>query len=408
MFDNKKKMAAGFVLTTAVAVSAIVSGSILTRGKDLVQSGADDVSYSHTINDGLSVSSDATTVTLASGYQLGFSLTSYTAGSGSFGTIAAGGEFANTTVISGLTSVDVVLASGSLEFYYGWNPYGTIVYNSTPTTLSASGTYTLPTSADYFKVYAQSASVITSLTFHYSCAEPTTVSSFTLTINTPTVGTSDSISDTNYLWINTDLVAQGTWVSYLCTEDASGNWSYTFSNLAVTGDTAYTVKALLSDSSSTLSSWSYAWTYSSYNVTLAAGMGELAITGAVFSSQPSVASTTYTLSVTLDITASISTMTYLGLQYAYTNSGDPGNWSSFGLSDTVYTTSVSDLDVSKTLYYRVKIGDSTYGEVFVCADTNWTLFSLTATANKSITITASYSSSIGSGSGYYVIAGTVA
>ena len=158
-------------------ILAIVTGSILVAcsatyfanlsSNQFLQNYADEKTYSITL-DGTNayVSGDTNTVYNASGYAINLAYTGATATSGKHVTLAADGELANTTQITGIKKV-LVNYEGDLDLKLGLNgeTYNTVSLETAVAWTADAVTY------NYFALTATETTVIDSIEITYSCVE---------------------------------------------------------------------------------------------------------------------------------------------------------------------------------------------------------------------------------------------
>ena len=295
---NKEKLliVSSFLLVSLLGITTLSSLNF-NENKLSINRVQASTQYSLTMNDGISVNGENYGVVRNSrGTEFGFALVNYTPGSGSLGTLSSGGYILNWDPFKPIQNISISLTSGSLDVYYGWRN-SSIEYHST-----ASYTVTSSQVLDfsdvnplYFKIVANSTSVISSITINYLCNEEVnTVSNLRLKIAKPVVGVSDEIANTNYVWVNTNIVNSSVWNNYLMTKNGDGSWYYDFSNIGVLAS-GYTYTFVLSDSNSSITNWNYkSSNYEAYGFSVANGQTEIILDDVAFSSQPAVP--TYTVS----------------------------------------------------------------------------------------------------------------
>ena len=359
--------------------------------------------YSLTLDDGISVSNDYAEVTNTRGTTFEMKFSYYTAGSGSLGTLASSGEILNYTAINSIQSISITTSSsGDLDVYYGWRQYSTsdIEYaSSSSKNITSAGTTTINFSTinpSYFKLVANSTISISSITISYTCSEATVVPNLRISIAKPTVGGSSSttISDDNYVWINTNVEDSETWSNYVMTRNSDGTWYCDFTNVSVaTGGYTYTL--VVCDSNTTID-----WTYKAENgesvgFGIGAGQTEWDIeTIHNFPGQPTPIASEYTLNLAINISGTPSSFGNIQFIYNYTNSTSSYTWNNYISTSwsSSYDYSISGLDTSKTLYFRIYMwSDNT--NIYVGSGSSNFQLSPTGSSTESATITFTYSTS---------------
>lgn len=386
------------------AISSLaVGGSILGASLNAEAHDPSEVKasspYTLSMSKGLTWSTGNTyTATTSAGAPFSFNAYSYTTSTSYFGYLSSGGTIANSTRINGITSLTITLTSGALTVNKGWTPYGSdITYETTGTAITGTSPVSVTMDNDYFEIVATADSVIASVSIDYTCAAITSVSNFRLTIAAPSVNSGTAVYDSNYVWINTNILDSGTWSNYLMTEDTDGTWYYDFSNVAVLSS-GYTFTLVLCDSNTTFT-WNDSYkssNYSSYGVAVYAGQTSLTeSTVPAFSSQPLAISSTYSLTLTINMTGGPTSWGNMQIVYNYDNSTSNYTWDGEFAWATAssYSRTISSLNSSSDLYFKVYMyTDSTDHYIGGADGANFTI-TPSGSSDKSATITFTYDSS---------------
>lgn len=353
-----------------------------------------DNEYTLTLNDGISVTDDYAVVTNVRGSEFEFKFSYYTAGSGKLGTVTADGEILNYTAFKSIQNISVSLSSGSVDIYYGWKQYenSDIEYNpSSSLTVTSTGNVDFSSiSPSFFKLKPSATSVINSISITYLCSDSSSVSDLRIKVEEPTVGGTGSVSSTNYVWINTNVLNQSTWSNYVMTKDSDGSWYYDFEDVNV-ASSGYTYSLVVCDSN-TVIDWTYPADTQSVGFGIGAGQTLFTISGVNFTSQPKVISSTYTLNLTINTSGTPSKFGNIQFVYNYTNSTSNYTWENY-ISyswNSSYDYSFPGLDTSSTLYFRIYMwSDNT--NIYVGNGSSNFSISPTGDAEINATVTFTYS-----------------
>ena len=358
----KKKIA--LYLLTPLVFGAL--SYMVIKGEQYSDIVAADTSYTLTINKGISLTDGVGQIRTTQGEELDFAASGYTYSSNNVGTLTTNGEIHNVEKINGIKSISITLNSGSLSLYYGYYGSSSIIYHSEAKgTVTTSATYdltsVLPT---HFKVVANSETVINTISITYSCSPSVTNSNVRLRIANTEVGDGGSISNSNYLWINTDILNKGTWNNYRMSKDANGYY-YDFSNVTV--QSGYTFSLFISDETESLTEWSYPSDKQNYGFAIYGGQDEFIPEETfTFDDQPTHAVSTYTLNMSITCTTPTNTFGNIQFVYNYTNSTETYTWNT--ISDakaTSYNYAKADLDASRNIYFKLYIWDSSLGNCYI-------------------------------------------
>ena len=388
------------IMGMTFASSIIIGVCLLSSNKNLKEFKVSSTSsYTLVMDDSVTVTDNRFTLTTNQGTSITMGASNYTPDS-YIGTLASSGEIYNVSPLNGLTSVNVTLASGSISLYTGWLENSNIVYSSEAfDTQSGSGTKNFNLSSispSYYKIVATSQTSLSSLSMTYSCSASTSTS-FRLKVNAPIVNSTDDLLNTNYVFINTNLSDVNTWTNYLMTKDSDDGWYYDFDNV-VTRNSGYTITLCLSDNTSS-PNWSYQSTnISTYGVSVTSGQLEMNIADTpAFTSQPTPAANTYSLTVNLvinNLDASSGNIQFIP------NYDDSENytWETYYLATSTLSSSLSEtfsgFDNAQTLYFKVYIWDGTHSRNIRVGGDNGANFSLIPSGrdNEEITITFNFPS----------------
>ena len=390
---NKKN---AIYLILPLAFGALSFVAIKSHQKENVV--AADTSYTLTINKGISLTDGQGQVRTTQGAYLNFAASGYTYSSTNVGTLSTDGEIHNVSTINGIKSISVTLTSGSLSLYYGYYNGSSIVYHSEAKgTTTSSATYdltgVLPT---HFKVVANSATVINSISVTYSCAESVTNPNVRLRISNTKVGDSGFIANSNNLWVVTDILNKGSWNNYKMNKDANGYY-YDFANVSV--QSGYTFSLFISDETESLTEWGYPSDNNNYGFTIYAGQDEF-IPAETFSfeDQPTPAELTYALNMDITCTTPANTFGNIQFVYNYTNSTETYTWNNqiSSTKATSYEYSKAGLDANRNLFFKLYIWDNSLGNCYI-GDAGGANFVLTPRGENEEDITIDFTYPIVSG-----------
>lgn len=370
----------------ALALGAVALGTLGAIGvrQNNIASAVDPTVYTLSISDPISVDgSGNATVKTDLGNDISFYFNGYSEAAGKFASLSQWGSFNNWVPIHSIQSIYVSLASGSISLYTGWRQYseGEIEFSSSSyldLSGSSSGIADLSSqNPSYFKVIANGASVINSISITYSCTTPVENKRIHFTVAKPTIaGSSETtIAAENYLWISTNILDVNTYDSYCMTRNPDGSWYFDFDYVAVR-ETGFTYDLYLSDSSTSLDVWSYRADGGAVAFSVGEGQNEIRIDTPNFANQPVVAEKTYTLSLTIDVTSLGEKFHHFEFVYNYSNSTSDYNWKEISWDkETPCLYELDELDQGQTLYFRVYIWDNSLGAVFVgqSASSNYVL-----------------------------------
>lgn len=353
--------------------------------------------YQLALTDGVDVTSDYAVIQNNRGSSFEFKFSYYTKGNGVLGTFATDGELLNYTAFHSITGISVNLDSGSLDFYVGWKQYSNVDTDYTTdayqqiTTTGATNIDLNQVKPSYFKFVATSTTVVRSITISYGCNESTSVNSLRLRVAAPTVGGSEAVANSNYVWVNTNILDASAqdWSSFLMSKDTDGSWYYDFSNIDV-ASSGYGLKFWVSDSDQSITSWEAQYSSGSdINFGIGEGQLEFNIEDINFTSQPAAFASTYDLYLSIDTSGSPSVFGSIQFIYNYTNSTSSyKEWINISSSwSSHFETTFEGLNASDTLYFRLYMWAESSGKYVGDGDGS-TNFSITPTGSD---ITASVS-----------------